>query len=219
MTDSLFGTQGAPYGNFKSPGTNYQGTIVRLSQVQSRKFVPEHLRKQGKQGELEFWPDMKPKMTAIVTIQTTLRDPSVQGDDGQRSVWIKGKHMTDAVKEGIRNGGAARRGLEVGGWFSMTYTHSDPEPEFEGGTPAKNYEVEYRTPENNGAEGARAASQAAQDAPLVAPGTPVAGGTYGNAQAAPDDLDARLSAAGFDVSSMTPQAKAALEAMLAAQQS
>jgi hypothetical protein len=148
MTESLFGQQGAPYANFPAPGTRHEGTIVRLSQVQSRKFVPPNLRAAGKQGELEFWPDQRPKMTAIVTIQTTLRDPNIQGDDGQRSLWIKGKNMETAVKAGIRNAGASRRGLEVGGYFGMTFTHTTP-PEFEGGSPAKHYEADYLVPEQN----------------------------------------------------------------------
>jgi hypothetical protein len=137
-----------PYANFPAPGTRHEGTIVRLSQVQSRKFVPPNLRAAGKQGELEFWPDQRPKMTAIVTIQTTLRDPNIQGDDGQRSLWIKGKNMETAVKAGIRNAGASRRGLEVGGYFGMTFTHTTP-PEFEGGSPAKHYEADYLVPEQN----------------------------------------------------------------------
>jgi hypothetical protein len=206
MTDSLFGRQGAPYGNFKGQGTHYEGRIVRLSQIQSRKFVPPNQRAAGKQGELEFWPDGKPKMTAIVTIQTDQRDPSVADDDGQRSLWIKGKSMTDSVKDAIRDAGASRRGLEVGGYFSMTFTH-ETAPEFEGGSPTKHYAVAYTPPD---------ASQAPQDAPLVAAGTPVADQPPQAPQQAPAGQAGP--AAQFDVSNLTPQARAALEAMLAQQQ-
>lgn len=146
MTDALFQSQSAPYADFKAPGQHYEGTVVGTGQVQSRKFVPPNQRAAGKQGDLEFWPDGKPKMTAIITLQTTLRDPNIPGDDGQRSLWIKGKSMTNSVKDAIRQAGAARSGIVVGGYLAMTYTHSDPEPEFEGGTPTKHYAVEYRQP-------------------------------------------------------------------------
>jgi hypothetical protein len=177
MTESLFGRQGAPYGSFKGQGTHYEGRIVRLSQIQSRKFVPPNQRAAGKQGELEFWPD--------------------------------GKSMTDSVKDAIRDAGASRRGLEVGGYFSMTFTH-ETAPEFEGGSPTKHYAVAYTPPD---------ASQAPQDAPLVAAGTPVADQPPQAPQQAPAGQNVPLGGpAGFDVTNLTPQARAALEAMLAQQQ-
>jgi hypothetical protein len=71
MTEGgLFGSTSAPYGNFKGLGTHYEGTVISVGQVQSRKYVPANQRAAGKQGELEFWPDGQKKMTAIITIQT-----------------------------------------------------------------------------------------------------------------------------------------------------
>jgi hypothetical protein len=265
MSDALFQSNSSPYGNFKSPGTNYQGTIMTTGQVHSRKFVPPNQRAAGKQGDLEYWPDGRPKMTAIITVQTNLRDPEVEGDDGQRSLWIKGKSMTNAVKGAIRAAGASKRGLEVGGWFSMTFTH-ETEPEFEGGSPTKHYEVQYIVPENNphraqAQKGDPWANVQPPDDFLVAPGTPVVqppsaapqrpsdpwatpapqpqfGGPQGGAQGVPAPAYAQVQPpqvaqvvqpqapapaapnplAGLDVNSMSPEARAALEAMLAQQQ-
>ena len=260
MTDALFQSQGAPYGNFKTPGVNYQGTIVAVGQVQSRKFNP----KPGEQGELEFWPDGKPKMTAIITIQTNLRDQTIEGDDGQRSIWVKGKSMTDSVKAALRKSGAARRGMEVGGWFSMTFTHETPNDW--GGNPTKHYDVEYVLPENNPQRHQAVSDPWANVEPpsdfLVPPNAPVYGGPqqapqpyaqqvpqgqpFGYpqqqapqpyAQPAPPPYQAPApqvpaaapqppaaapaapagSPAGFDTSGLSEEAKAAVQAMLAAQ--
>lgn len=220
MSEALFAKQGAPYANFKGQGTHYEGTIVRLGQIQSRKYVPEKLRKQGVQGELEHWPDGKPKMTAIITIQTDQRDPEIQGDDGQRSLWIKGKSMTNAVQEAIAAAGASRRGVEVGGYFSMTFTHTTP-PEFEDASPTKHYAVEYVLPENN-SKRVDADPWAAASPPegfIVAPGTPVAEEPSQAPQQAPvaGNGPSSVDLSGFDVSNMTPAAREALKAMIAAQ--
>lgn len=215
MSEALFQQQGAPYADFRAQGTHYEGPIIRTGQVQSRKFVPPHQRAAGKQGELEFWPDGKPKMTAIITIQTTLRDPSIEGDDGQRSLWIKGKSMTDSVKDAIKRAGAARRGMEVGGWLSMTFTH-ETEPEFDGGSPTKHYKVEYMPPEESPQDNINIVGQANTSTQVAQPvQQPVAAGnggsgTYAQPQAAPAQTT-------MDLSALSPEARAAVEAMLAQQ--
>ena len=51
-----------------------------------------------------FWNDGRPKEQIHVIIQTQLRDPSVEDDDGRRSLWIKGwgiqlKAFRDACRQ------------------------------------------------------------------------------------------------------------------------
>jgi hypothetical protein len=137
----LFATQGAPYAPFLHPGDVYQGVVTNIGQVQGKKFKPK-----GYTGpdELEVWPDGKPKMVAIVTVQTNLRDPEIPEDDGQRSIWIKGKSMNDTVRAAIKAAGASKVGIQIGGWFSMAFTHETPNDP--GMNPTKHYMVEYRPP-------------------------------------------------------------------------
>lgn len=209
MTESsLFAQQGSPYADFKVPGSHYEGQITSLGQIQARKFKMENGKASGT-GELEFWPDQKPKMVAIVTVQTTMRDPEIEGDDGQRSLWIKGKSMTDTVRGAIRSAGASKRGLEVGGYFSMTFTHETPNDW--GGSPTKHYEVKYTPP-----------AESPQDNINIVGGASTQGFTSQVAQqpAAAQATPAQVSVPGagmMDVSNLPPEARAALQAMLAAQ--
>jgi hypothetical protein len=228
MTESgLFGSTSAPYGNFKGLGTHYEGTVISVGQVQSRKYVPANQRAAGKQGELEFWPDGQKKMTAIITIQTDQRDPSIEGDDGARSIWVKGKSMTDAVKAAVSAAGARREGIVPGGYFSITFTHETP-PEFDDASPTKHYAVEYRKPAQSASDeinivgGAQAPATTPQ-APQGGPAGSYAPSARGSApvDAAPVPVSAAAATPAFDPSQlagMTPEAMAALQAMLAQQQ-
>lgn len=212
MTESgLFGSEGAPYANFPSPGTNYQGIVTRIGQQQGREFVPPSQRANGKQGALQFWPDGRPKMVAIITVQTDLRDPSIPGDNGERSIWIDGKSKTDSVKAAVRSAGAQREGILPGGWFSMTFTHTTP-AEFEGGSPQKHYDVEYRPAQGSSTDGivggdtqvSPKPSQAPQQA-VVAPAT--GAGTSNDANVVV------LNGNPIDLSTLSAEAAAAVKAL------
>lgn len=53
-----------------------------------------------------FWNDGRPKEQIHVIIQTQLRDPSVDDDDGRRSLWIKGWGIQlKAFREACRQAG------------------------------------------------------------------------------------------------------------------
>lgn len=147
----LFAKESSPYAPFKTVGTEYSGTVLRTGRVQQREFVPEHRRQAGVQGDLEWWDDAKtqPKWVAIITIQTDLRDPEIPGDDGQRSIWVSGKQMTDAAKKAVKDAGATKTGIVPGGYFSMKFTHTTPNDWTD--TPTKHYEATYRPPVTPGA--------------------------------------------------------------------
>lgn len=219
MSEGLFGTQGAPYASFKGMGTHYEGKIVNTGQVHSRKYVPASQRAAGKQGDLEYWPDGKPKMTAIITVQTGLRDATIEGDDGERSIWISGKSMTDAVKAAVKQAGCSRRGIEIGGYFSITFTHETP-PEEEGLNPTKHYAVEYRPPVQGAQDEINIVAPAST--PAAVPQAAQQAYAGGNVAAQPSPAQAAqvasvASSNGMDLSALSPEARAAVEAMMAAQ--
>jgi hypothetical protein len=79
LADALAG--GARYVKWDDLGTGQSitGTIQNVEMRQARKY---------QSTDLDFWDDGKPKMQAVITFSTTLRDPSDPEDDGTRSVSI-----------------------------------------------------------------------------------------------------------------------------------
>ncbi len=184
MTPDQFfnGGGGAPSFKFANPGDSVTGKITDLQVVQQRAYSPTGL------GDLKTWPSGDPMMQLNVTLQTNLRDSSIDDDDGKRRVYIDGRRIREAVKEAFTKVGAD--GLEVGGTYTQTFTGYDPESK-NPANPAKVYEVVYEQPRHvaeffNGA--------APAPAPPTAP-TP---------EAAPND--ALLAALG----NLSPEAKAAI---------
>lgn len=76
------------------------------------------------------WDNGDPKMQLVVTLQTALRDPAIDNDDGKRNVYIKGSKKAgtrsthDAVASAVRAAGAD--GLKVGGTLTLQYVASEP---------------------------------------------------------------------------------------------
>lgn len=60
-------------------GASVTGTVVNVEMRQARKF---------QSTDLDFWDDGKPKMQAVLTLSTTLRDPQDPEDDGTRSISV-----------------------------------------------------------------------------------------------------------------------------------
>lgn len=71
----------AYFGANSQPGDTVTGVIEKIETTQVNDF-------QTKQPA--FWNDGRPKEQIHVIIQTQLRDPSVDDDDGRRSLWVKG---------------------------------------------------------------------------------------------------------------------------------
>lgn len=93
-----------------------------------------------------FWDDGRPRMQLVVTLQTDLRDDG--DDDGLRRLYVKGKSLTDAVREAVRLAGA--RGLETGGRLKVAYV-GDGVPSKKGFTAPKLYLAEYARPSQQAA--------------------------------------------------------------------
>lgn len=127
----LMGGGGAPTAKFPTPGTTVGGRITEQPTVEQQRDIQT--------GEKKFWSDGNPMMQMVVTVQTDQRDPSVEDDDGQRRIFVKGV-MKNAVADAVRITGA--RGLEVGGQLFVTYTH-DGTPKQRGFSAPKQYTARY----------------------------------------------------------------------------
>lgn len=92
-------------------------------------------------GALKVWDDGRPMMQLVVTLQTEQRNDN--DDDGLRRVYVKGKSLTDAVREAVRKAGA--KGLEVGGTLKVAYV-GDGVATKKGFNPPKQYLAEYTRP-------------------------------------------------------------------------
>lgn len=98
LGDLLAGNSAKAYfGANSQPGDTVTGVIEKIETTQVNDF-------QTKQPA--FWNDGRPKEQIHVIIQTQLRDPSVEEDDGRRSLWVKGWGIQlKAFREACRQAG------------------------------------------------------------------------------------------------------------------
>lgn len=98
LGDLLAGNSAKAYfGANSQPGDSVTGVIEKIETTQVNDF-------QTKQPA--FWNDGRPKEQIHVIIQTQLRDPSMDDDDGRRSLWIKGWGIQlKAFREACRQAG------------------------------------------------------------------------------------------------------------------
>lgn len=160
--DFLMGGGGVPTFSFgplgSPPGASVTGKILKLDMSQQTDF---------KDRTPLTWPNGDPKMQLEVTLQTTLRDPTIEDDDGQRRVFIKGKGLTDATRDAVRAVGAD--GLEIGGTLTVTYSHDTRPPG--GGNAYREYKVSYERPNVSAAFlGTETPAPASQSSTPAAPG-------------------------------------------------
>ncbi|MGW6566478.1 hypothetical protein [Streptomyces sp. NPDC054975] len=172
--DFLMGGGGAPTAKFPVPQTTVTGRITQKPTVEQQRDI--------KTGDAKFWSDGNPMMQLVVTVQTELRDPTIDEDDGRRRLFVKGV-MKNAIADAVRVAGA--KGLEVGGTLAVTYTHDGVAKE-RGMSPPKQYTATY-TPAAQAAlhtpDPGTAAPQ--QYAPPTAPPTGLSPQQYAAAQQNP----------------------------------
>jgi hypothetical protein len=91
--DILMGS-GTPGLKFEVVGTAHTGTVAASPHRASRPTSVPRFRRPG--------PTARPKMQVLVQLKTTLRDPEKPEDDGTRTLYIKGKELTDAIRNAVR---------------------------------------------------------------------------------------------------------------------
>lgn len=125
---------GSPALKFDTVGTSYTGTVVAeptaSQQTDFRTKVPE------------TWPDGSPKMQVLVQLSTSLRDPQKPEDDGTRTLYIKGRELTNAVRAAVRATGA--NGIHTGGTLTVTYVGEGQAQQ--GLNPPKLFTAQYQPP-------------------------------------------------------------------------
>lgn len=132
------------------PGDEIDGIIAEREVTQQREYVPDEV------GELLWWVNRKPKALPesqadglepvtqlVVTLQTSVRDPEIDEDDGQRRVFVKGKRMEAAVRDAMKR--ASVKKLADGGRLRIRCTGYDPESQ-NPKNPAKTYVAKYDPP-------------------------------------------------------------------------
>lgn len=143
---------------FETIGDLCQGEIVKIGdKQQSRKF-----RQDGKLGELAFWDDGSPIWQVRIDVQTDVRDPAIQHDDGIRALHVRaGSEMRRAIQEAVRAAGA--RELLVGAFIGVQLVGTEQSGPVPAPNDKKLYQSVYRPP-NPGSQ-MLMASQPAQQAP------------------------------------------------------
>ena len=106
----LMGSKGAPSFKFDAPGATVKGVVLAKASVQQRDFAT---------GNPKFYDDGNPMMQLAITIQTDLRDASIDDDDGERRVFAKGA-MLVAIRDAVKKAGLQT--LSVGDELAVKYT-------------------------------------------------------------------------------------------------
>lgn len=125
---------GTPAAKFSTVGTVVKGTVVS-SRVADQTDINT--------GEVKRWANGDAMKQLLVTIQTEERDPSIDGDDGQRTLYARGGQggMLDAIRKATRQFG----GLHPGGLLAVKYT-GDGQAKQRGFNPPKLYAAQYTPP-------------------------------------------------------------------------
>ena len=172
--DDLLGGRVTPSASFKGQfPIAWEGVVEDVTRNPAYEYDPS---KPNNRGSQKFWPDGNPVMNVWVTIQTNVRDPQVQGDDGRRVLVLDSKNKLEAVQEAVRQSGASfakggRLGIE---WYGNDPNGKNPD------NPPKLYRARYSGPTFDGAL-AQGGGQQAQAAPPTQP----AQGGWGAPAAAP----------------------------------
>jgi len=127
---------------FPNIGDAVEGTIKTEPTVEQQRDIET--------GELLTWQDGNPRQQLVVTLQTDLRDPDDEDDDGVRRLFVKG-NMRKALQEAVIK--ANRKQLDIGGKLAVAYI-GDGEKKNKAFNAPKLYKAVYTPP--NGAEAAAA---------------------------------------------------------------
>lgn len=121
--------------SFDAIGDKVKGTIASFEAGQQTDMDTD---------QPAFWPDGKPKMQVIVTLDTDLNEDA--GDDGSRRIYLKGSKpdtSLGAVRNAVKAAGAS--GLEVGATLELAFI-GEGEPTKKGWNKPKQYAARYTPP-------------------------------------------------------------------------
>jgi len=101
---------------YTQPGTTVGGKVVRKPEVRDLT--------DWKTGEVKRFGNGEPMKQYVITVQTDLRDPEVEDDDGLRRIFVKGWNKK-TLKKAVADSGAPT--VVVGGELYDTFVSQDPE--------------------------------------------------------------------------------------------
>jgi hypothetical protein len=178
--DDLLGGRVTPSASFKGQfPISWDGIVEDVTRNPAYEYDPS---KPNNRGQQKFWPDGNPVMNVWVTLQTQVRDPQVQGDDGRRVLVLDSKNKLEAVQEAVRQSGAsfAKGGRLLIEWYGNDPNGKNPD------NPPKLYRARYSGPTfdsalSQGPTGQPAQGGWGQQAAAPAPASPApATGGWGN---------------------------------------
>lgn len=114
--DFLMGGGGAKSARFQGRNNPVRLAITQAPEVRQRTDFNTK--------EPKFFKNGDPMNQLVVTGKTDQIDENDSDDTGIRALYIKGKEMTDVVRNAVRASGA--KGLEVGGVLTMTWVSGGP---------------------------------------------------------------------------------------------
>lgn len=169
VLDALMGGVSYPSAEFATVGTTVGGKIISPPRARQ---VREYDKANPGKGPLKFYPNSAdPIMGVVIDVQAFA---AAGEDSGGRRLYADNKRQKEALREALIASGAVDRGLETGGYLSMTWTGEEAG---EGAVPAKTWSAVYRTPEQQAAYAATAVQPPAQPA-YAPPAPPVAQPAY-----------------------------------------
>ncbi|MGL4941420.1 MAG: hypothetical protein ACRC44_08760 [Bifidobacterium asteroides] len=156
--DDLMAGNSAPafFTKGSKQGDTVSGVVEKIEVTQMRDFQTQ---------QPAYWNDGKPKEQIHIIIQTSLRDPAVDDDDGRRSLWVKGWGLQlKALREACRQAGV--KSPRVGDTVAERFTGYRQE----GNAPQPSKVYEFKVTAKDQASdliSGAAASPAAMPAPAV----------------------------------------------------
>lgn len=140
----LFGGGGHSF-KFENIGDTVSGEIISI-EMQQQTSVDDN--------KPLYWEGGQPRLLAVFTLQTDLRDPDDDSDEGIRTVWAKGgkyevaegtgMSMKEAIRHAAKKAGLGPKDELVGGTLTVGFTGLSKR---KGGmNAAKLYSAKYTAP-------------------------------------------------------------------------
>lgn len=171
--DDMLGGRVTPSASFKGQFPIYWGGVVEdVTRNPAYDYDPS---KPNNRGAQKFWPDGNPVMNVWVTLQTDVRDPNVERDDGRRVLVLDSKNKLEAVQRAVGESGSS---FLKGGRLDIEWYGNDPNGK-NPDNPPKLYRARYQPPSLDGL------LSNGQPQAQAAPPTPPAQPSWGQQAAAP----------------------------------